>query len=79
MPDISMCKSSICPLNKTCHRYLAKPDDIMQTYGGFTYNEETKSCDYYWENKEAKARELANMFSAKLKSNKTKKTKYELE
>lgn len=67
--DISMCKNSSCPLHTTCFRFLATPDRYMQTYGGFTYDEETKKCDYYWEDKQAKAKQLADMFSAKLKTN----------
>lgn len=46
MPDISMCKNIFCPLNKTCYRYRAIPNEYRQTYGVFSPDEEGK-CNYY--------------------------------
>ena len=52
MPDISMCNSNTCPLKDTCYRFTATPSPFRQAYADFKYNEETKNCEYYWDNKE---------------------------
>ena len=70
MPDISLCRNTNCPLRNNCYRFTAKPDEFRQAYGSFTYDYETKSCDHYWARyEEAKAQQLADMFSAKLIDN----------
>lgn len=72
MPDISKCKGIMCPIRDTCYRFISIPS-MRQAYGSFTYDYETKSCDHYWARyEEAKAQQLADMFSAKLIDN-TKK------
>jgi hypothetical protein len=71
MPDISKCKGIMCPIRDTCYRFISIPS-MRQAYGSFTYDYETKSCDQYWEDEQAKAQQLADMFSAKLIDN-TKK------
>lgn len=50
MPDITMCANKKCPLKKTCYRYTATPSKFMQSYAGFEYDKDTKSCDYYVKN-----------------------------
>lgn len=50
MPDIAMCKDEECPLNKTCYRYQADPDEDRQSYFAHSpRNVETNECKYYWE------------------------------
>lgn len=45
-----MCKDSECPLNKTCYRYQADPDEYRQSYFGHSpRNVKTNECKYYWE------------------------------
>ncbi len=51
MADISKCKGVNCPLRKKCYRYTAT-EGHWQTWADFTYNKETKSCEYFWDNKE---------------------------
>lgn len=64
MPDISKCNGTLCPIKNTCYRFTSIPS-MRQTYGGFTHDS-VKGCDYYWEDKQSKAQQLADMFSAKL-------------
>ena len=64
MPDITLCRGGTCPLRKKCHRYLARPYPIGQSYFAEVPYEETRSftsqqevvmgdrkCDYYWPEK----------------------------
>ena len=44
-----MCRGIYCPISTKCHRYTAKPDRYMQSYGDFTYVD--GNCDYFWDNK----------------------------
>lgn len=46
MPDISMCANKLCPLCKTCYRFMAIPDQYWQTYGSYEYKDD--KCKYYW-------------------------------
>jgi hypothetical protein len=46
-----MCSSNTCPLKESCYRFTATPSPYRQTYADFQYDEEIKSCDYYWNNK----------------------------
>jgi hypothetical protein len=48
MPDISMCLNKNCPSRFCCYRYMAKPSEFRQTYGGFTVPEGKKKCDMFW-------------------------------
>lgn len=52
MPDISMCKSKLCPLKDSCYRYTAKPSD-WQSYADFAPDDKGK-CDYFWDNESKK-------------------------
>ena len=52
MPDISMCRSNTCSLKDNCYRFTATPSLFRQAYADFKYNEETKNCNHYWDNKE---------------------------
>lgn len=48
MPDISMCKNSICPLKEQCYRFKAKPSDLNQAYMQFVFfvdHEGKVSCE----------------------------------
>lgn len=47
MPDISMCKNDTCPLKNTCYRFIATPNEYVQQYDDFKYDEKS-GCDYYW-------------------------------
>ena len=49
MPDISMCKSNICPLKETCYRFKATPSKFLQSYADFQFDEVKKECKFYWE------------------------------
>ena len=35
MPDITMCNNEKCPLNKTCYRFTAIPNEYSQSYAEF--------------------------------------------
>lgn len=35
MPDIAMCKNDECKLKRDCYRYLAIPNEHVQTYSDF--------------------------------------------
>ena len=50
MPDITLCRGGTCPLRKKCHRHLAKPYRIGQSYFVEVPNKGGK-CDYYWPEK----------------------------
>jgi hypothetical protein len=50
MADISMCKSTTCTKRESCHRFTAEPNPFMQSYGGFSQDENAE-CKYYWDNK----------------------------
>lgn len=71
MPDISLCRNTNCPLRKNCYRFTAKPDEFIQSYSNFTYNAITQSCHHFMQ--DFTPQQLADMFSAKLEDNKTKK------
>ena len=47
MPDISMCENINCKKRKSCYRYLAKPNEYLQSYVLFN-SEGAKDCDFYW-------------------------------
>lgn len=55
MPDITLCRGGTCPLRKKCHRYLARPYPIGQSYFAEVPYElrdtQTNECDYYWPEK----------------------------
>lgn len=51
MADISMCINESCPLKLSCYRYLAQPDDIMQSYAKFEWEKDENgviSCPVFW-------------------------------
>lgn len=61
MSDISKCFGENCPLALTCYRYTSPASEFWQAYGQFTYNEETKNCEWFWDNKnEYTIKELKN-------------------
>lgn len=45
-PDITMCDNNECPLNKTCYRYQAYPNQ-HQSYAHFEPID--GQCEHYWE------------------------------
>ena len=50
MPDISMCGGKNCPLSKKCYRCTANPSEFWQSwFMEDPYNQQTKTCDFYWE------------------------------
>lgn len=51
MPDISKCENLECPLKEKCYRYTSEPKEHWQAYTNFKYNEDAKSCDFFWDNK----------------------------
>jgi len=53
MADISKCANEDCTLKEKCYRYKVKSDEIWQTYGGFTQDEDGE-CEYHWETVEAR-------------------------
>ena len=51
MADITMCRNESCPLKLSCYRYLAQPDDIMQSYAKFEWEKDENgviSCPVFW-------------------------------
>lgn len=47
MPDITMCiNGKGCPKHEECYRYMAKPDDVYQSYA--MYYQKDKTCDSFW-------------------------------
>ena len=50
MPDISMCMDKTCPTNKTCYRYMAKPNPYAQSYFVGSPRKDDQ-CDHYWKMK----------------------------
>ena len=55
--DIAKCDNDKCPARLDCHRYLVRPDAVMQTYITRRWGEPTGyKCPYYWpEYEEVKA------------------------
>jgi hypothetical protein len=49
-PDITMCKGGDCPLRDNCHRYLAKPYRVGQSYCAIVPYKDGE-CKYYWPEK----------------------------
>ncbi|HET8687880.1 MAG TPA: hypothetical protein VFM18_14655 [Methanosarcina sp.] len=35
MPDITMCQNSQCPIRLECYRYMAMPNEHIQSYSDF--------------------------------------------
>jgi hypothetical protein len=48
--DISKCNGERCPIRDACHRYTAIASPFWQSYGNFTFNTETNSCEDFWDN-----------------------------
>jgi hypothetical protein len=48
MPDISMCDNDACPSRRLCYRYMADPDEYMQSYCNFTVYENRDKCESFW-------------------------------
>lgn len=47
MPDITMCKDTVCHINKNCYRFVAKPIPMWQSY--FVGSPRTlEGCNYFW-------------------------------
>lgn len=50
MPDISKCMGDNCPLKEKCYRYTSPSSEYAQAYYvGTPFNEETQTCDYFWD------------------------------
>lgn len=51
MPDFSICKNKECPIQDSCHRYLAEPDKKYQSYSTFYPEIDEQGnfidCDYF--------------------------------
>jgi len=52
MPDIALCNNETCPLKKSCYRYMAKPNEYLQTYSTFEWREHHNHlmCDGFMSN-----------------------------
>ncbi|MFZ1806935.1 MAG: hypothetical protein WAU36_06935 [Cyclobacteriaceae bacterium] len=52
MADITMCKGGDCPLKKSCYRFLAEEEKVMdQTYFAtppFLWVEGEVTCKFFW-------------------------------
>ena len=48
MADITKCSDEECPINDTCYRYTAEPNEYYQSYFVNTPIKEDGSCDHYW-------------------------------
>ena len=48
MADISKCKGINCKLKKCCYRFTA-PLGYWQAWYNHEHNQQTKTCDFYWE------------------------------
>ena len=51
---ITKCNNNKCPLSAKCHRYMSKPNPIMQsiqTFEPLTVGDITE-CDYFMPNRE---------------------------
>ena len=35
MPDFSICRNTECPIQDSCYRYLAEPDELAQSFTVF--------------------------------------------
>jgi hypothetical protein len=52
MSDITKCKDEICKLKQTCKRYIAKSNDMYQSYfmqSPLTIINDKQVCEFYWE------------------------------
>ena len=47
MADITMCKGTNCPLKKSCYRYTANKNEILQSYFIEPPIKDGK-CEMYW-------------------------------
>jgi hypothetical protein len=45
MADITMCSNMECDLRLRCYRYMAEPDDLMQSFALF--NPRGVDCDWF--------------------------------
>lgn len=58
MPDICMCEDKECPTKDKCYRFLAIPDEYLQSY--FTESprdKETGECGYFISTEKRRIRE----------------------
>ena len=55
MSDISKCdaetEKGLCPLRLNCYRYIAKADEVLQSYIKAPYDHKNKICAMFWETK----------------------------
>jgi hypothetical protein len=49
MSDISMCDNQNCDFNRSCYRFMAKPNPYRQAYTDFAPDEKTGECEYFME------------------------------
>lgn len=48
MPDIAMCADKECPSRSQCHRWLAWPSAMRQSYGCFERSKNADRCANFW-------------------------------
>lgn len=51
MPDLTMCKDEVCPRNKQCYRYIAKPSPIQSYFAKSPREPGVVSCMYFLDSK----------------------------
>lgn len=50
MSDITKCSGEGCPVKQSCYRFLATPNEFIQSYFSESpYSEGKKDCDHYWD------------------------------
>jgi len=49
MPDIAMCKDTLCKSKETCYRFKATPNKYRQAYLNTNREEDAVNCNMYWE------------------------------
>lgn len=49
MPDIAMCKDTLCKSKETCYRFKAIPNKYRQAYLNTNREEDAVNCNKYWE------------------------------
>jgi hypothetical protein len=49
MPDIAMCRDTLCKSKETCYRFKAIPNEYRQSYLNTNREEDAINCNMYWE------------------------------
>lgn len=47
MADISMCVDEKCPMRKSCYRFMAKPNELLQSYLMSIRKEKEPKCKHF--------------------------------